>query len=158
MHSVFEWLLKGLSGRGGSWRDTRSLGESWRNLFFLFTNSKPGAVQPQGHSVQDGGPGAAVMEPCCVYSLWRIKRSTWKQIKEKIYYIKLDSQSIQHNIFIFRPVEMFIVFHPLENKRQKFPKTTLTMCVERLIPSKQLSVSTLANGFCWLFIKNSEVN
>lgn len=73
MHSVFNRLLD---------RDRGSLRENWRPwgswglLLFLHINSKLSAAQPQGHSMQNGGPGAAVVEPCCVNCLWSVKCST----------------------------------------------------------------------------------
>lgn len=72
MHPVFDRLLE--SPRfGGAFR---RLEESRRNVLLIFACSKLGAAQPEGHGVQDGRPGVAVVEPCCVYRLWGVKSST----------------------------------------------------------------------------------
>lgn len=73
MHSVFYGLLY---RDRGSLRESRRLGGSWGLLLFFYLGSKLSAAQPQGHSMQDGGPGAAVVEPCCVNCLWSVKCST----------------------------------------------------------------------------------
>ena len=76
MHSVLDQVLEALGGHGGGGplgKEPRGLGGVRWGLDGLLSGPEARAPEPEGYGVQHGGPGAAVVEACCVDGLWRVE-------------------------------------------------------------------------------------
>jgi len=83
MHSVLDQVLEALGGRGRGGgplgEEAGSLGGVGWGLLGLLSGTEVGAPQPEGHGMQHGRPGAAVVEARRVDGLWCIEGSACSQ-------------------------------------------------------------------------------